>query len=163
MGVESVIQELGGYRDRAKDLSPVWRMIARDMMDLERKVFASRGAILGASWAPLSPRYAKWKARHYPGRPIMVRSGRLFASLTREGSPDMILIIKPDALVFGSARRVGRARKWFLAPIHQYPETARVPKRLLMPTKAQELPRGYFDRWISWIGKFITDQLKPPS
>lgn len=37
--------------------------------------FASQGGVFGAKWPALSPRYAARKARQYPGRGILVRSG----------------------------------------------------------------------------------------
>lgn len=38
------------------------------------------------SWAPLSVSYAKWKAAHFPGKPILERSGKLRAALTGPGA-----------------------------------------------------------------------------
>lgn len=34
----------------------------------------SQGGVFDARWPRLSPRYAAWKAKHYPGRPPLVRS-----------------------------------------------------------------------------------------
>lgn len=39
----------------------------------------------GGLWKPLSPTYAAWKAKHFPGMPIMRRTDRLFRSLTYDG------------------------------------------------------------------------------
>lgn len=41
------------------------------------EVFVSRGAIIGKPWKPLDDRYAASKARTFPGRPPMIRSGAL--------------------------------------------------------------------------------------
>lgn len=41
----------------------------------------------GPGWAPLSVRYAAWKAKHFPGAPLMRRSGDLEAALTTSNSP----------------------------------------------------------------------------
>lgn len=38
------------------------------------------------SWAPLSVSYAKWKAAHFPGKPILQRTGALKAALTGPGA-----------------------------------------------------------------------------
>lgn len=51
------------------------------------KQFDAEGAGPQAgSWAPLSVSYAKWKAAHFPGKPILERSGKLKAALTGPGA-----------------------------------------------------------------------------
>lgn len=39
------------------------------------------------AWAPLTPRYAEWKAKRYPGAPILEATGRLRSALTESSSP----------------------------------------------------------------------------
>ena len=41
------------------------------------EVFASRGRVIGKPWPSLNPSYAAWKARHFPGRPPLMRSGEM--------------------------------------------------------------------------------------
>lgn len=41
------------------------------------KPFVSRGSIFGKVWPDLKPSYAAWKAKKFPGTPILVRSGDL--------------------------------------------------------------------------------------
>lgn len=48
------------------------------------QVFASRGAVLGERWPPLSARYAVEKARRWPGRIPMIRTGLLNRSFRHE-------------------------------------------------------------------------------
>lgn len=64
-------------------------------------------------YAPLSPRYRAWKARRYPGRPILVVTGRTVRSMTDKSSRDFFSRVKARGrtLVFGS--------KYKLAGIHQ--------------------------------------------
>jgi hypothetical protein len=54
-------------------------------------VFASEGAT-GASgrWEPLSPRYAAWKRRAFPGRRILVLSGEMKAAFTTPSHPKYV-------------------------------------------------------------------------
>ncbi len=54
------------------------------------------------AWAPLSARYARYKARRYPGAPILVRSGRLRDALA-EITNDTIATIEPTRLVYGTS------------------------------------------------------------
>ena len=39
--------------------------------------FASRGSVFGTTWPDLNPQYESWKADHYPGKPILIRTGAL--------------------------------------------------------------------------------------
>lgn len=74
-----------------------------DMADtfgqIEARQFSSSGANSGG-WAALSPGYAAWKARHYPGKGVLVRSGALEASLT--GRPLGVEVITDDRALFGT-------------------------------------------------------------
>lgn len=54
-------------------------------------------------WAPLSPSYAAWKAKHYPGAPLLVRKGALRAALTDSGAPGARRDISDDSLAFGTS------------------------------------------------------------
>lgn len=55
-----------------------------------RRLFATEGASSGRGWPALSPAYAAWKRRHYPGRKIMVLTGRLRRSLTERGHAEHV-------------------------------------------------------------------------
>lgn len=51
------------------------------------KQFEAQGAgPVSGSWAPLSVSYAKWKQAHFPGKPILERTGKLKDALTGPGS-----------------------------------------------------------------------------
>jgi len=55
------------------------------------------------SWAPLSQSYAAWKAKHYPGAPILVRKGKLRAALTDSSAPGAKRDISGESLTFGTS------------------------------------------------------------
>lgn len=44
------------------------------------EVFASRGRVIAEPWAPLNDRYAAYKARRFPGRPPLIRTGLMIRS-----------------------------------------------------------------------------------
>lgn len=50
------------------------------------EVFASRGQAIGRRWPALNPKYAAWKARAFPGRPPMIRSGLLNSSFKHKST-----------------------------------------------------------------------------
>jgi morphogenesis family protein len=85
LGVDAAQRALDELARRMGDLSPVWRDILADWKSSQKQVFSSEGASIGAHWAPLSPRYAEWKARHY-GNQMLVRSGSLRAAAEGHGS-----------------------------------------------------------------------------
>ncbi len=65
------------------DNSPAFDHMADVLFTSETKQFQTEGKFASGGWAPLSPRYARWKAKHYPGRGILERTRRLKRSLTR--------------------------------------------------------------------------------
>lgn len=62
------------------DFRPAFRAMYEEYAKYEEAVFASEGSQGLGEWAPLSPAYAKWKAKHFPGRPILTRTGTLRAA-----------------------------------------------------------------------------------
>lgn len=67
------------------DFRPAWPEIERIFFRATLEQFDTEGA-RSTKWAPLSPNYAKQKARRFPGRQILVRTGRLKRSLSVIGS-----------------------------------------------------------------------------
>jgi phage gpG-like protein len=86
--------------DALDDASPAWEVIATSFQRAERRQFATEGAYASGGWAPLSPKYAAWKERHYPGQPILVLTGDLKRSLTER--PFGIEVIEPQRMRIGS-------------------------------------------------------------
>lgn len=56
------------------------------------ETMASQGGALGTRWARLSPRYAAWKARNYPGRPPLVRTGHMQKSYEFDAKDQSVTI-----------------------------------------------------------------------
>lgn len=54
--------------------------------------FASQGGVFGAPWQRLSPGYAIAKAGKYPGRPPLVKTGKMRNSFTHRSSKDSVII-----------------------------------------------------------------------
>lgn len=72
----------------------------------------------GSSFKPLSPQYAKWKRARYPGKPILVRTGRMLGALVVRATSTMFKLEfdNPDAArIAGYHQRGTRkmpARRW---------------------------------------------------
>lgn len=69
-------------RERTADISPALNVWVDDVAEEVALNFASEGERFGHAWAALSPKYAAWKAMHYPGKTILRREDRLYESLT---------------------------------------------------------------------------------
>jgi len=61
-------------------------------------IFATEGY---GQWAPLSPDYAQWKQRHYPGRKMLRLSNSYFKAATIKGARGNLCEIHPDKMIWG--------------------------------------------------------------
>jgi hypothetical protein len=59
------------------DLRPFWPRVSTLFISWMRQQFQSEGGFGGSKWAPLSPLYAQFKARVYPGKPILQATGAM--------------------------------------------------------------------------------------
>lgn len=75
--------------DNLKDFGRyVFPRVQTVLEEAEQQQFDARGKgpAIG-NWAALSTRYAKWKAVHYPAKPLLERSGQMREGLTSKSSP----------------------------------------------------------------------------
>ncbi len=91
---------LARFGDNLGDARALWDDLTNRFVRLERRQFATEGAYASGGWPELSPRYAHWKARHYPGKPILQRGGLLHESLTER--PLGVEVLEPGFMVIGS-------------------------------------------------------------
>lgn len=70
---------------------------------VERQFEARGGGPSHGAWTPLTTAYAAWKARRFPGMPLMERTGVLREALTRSSSPRAFREYSKDNYVFGTA------------------------------------------------------------
>ncbi len=83
LGLGSVKALIAGLLERLRSLRPAWGDVVREVWSGEAERFAAGG---DPAWPPLNPTYAAWKAKRFPGRPLLVRTGRLYRSLTGRGT-----------------------------------------------------------------------------
>ena len=89
------------YENTAKDLRTLWPRYVPHLQGILRENFRSkRNFPVGGAWKPLSRSYAAWKAKHFPGKPLLVRTGRLLRSLANKTS-DTIDIQEKTAFTYG--------------------------------------------------------------
>ena len=121
VGAERFIRGFNRYVEDIQDFSEAFELLYLDFLELEGRNFGAQGT--PAPWAALSPNYAKWKAKHAPGRPILVLRGDMRAALTsRTGASGQIKEIDGR----GKTARYGTSLK--IASYHQY-GTRHMPAR----------------------------------
>lgn len=158
-GYERADVGLTGAATKARDFRPFWRtVVAPWFFGRIQEQFASEGTAVGG-WAPLSPRYAAWKAKRYPGKTILRRTDRLMKSLTWTGAalatPEGIAIMTPDSATFGSSVFYGR--------FHQRgTRTMRQRRILYLPPDASVTLGKMLHRWAQdWFGGLVRSVAMP--
>lgn len=87
--------------------------------------FASKGTIYGEEWAPLDPQYRSWKARVFPGKPTLVRTGELSSGF--------------EFTATGNSVKIGNQVEYF--DKHQLGEG--VPQRIIMALNRNRAQAAY--------------------
>lgn len=103
---ETVIDRgISRFADGVADYRPVWSVIEDDFYAQVTDQFKTEGAEGGEKWPALSPAYAGWKEIHFPGMPILQRTGALQASLTSRTDANAVVVEERKHLTLGS--RIG--------------------------------------------------------
>lgn len=89
------------------------------------EIAQSEGSKVGEKWPALAPSTQAYKAKRFPGRPMMVRTGDLINSFTNDKSPRNIFRHRGNQITWGSRSPY--------AKYHQLGGTkkGRPPKRVL--------------------------------
>lgn len=130
------------------DMRDPLEKILHSLRAIEAEHFAKEGAAAGnAKWAPLSPAYKRWKDRHYPGQPIMQRSGELHRDLTQDG----VISLTDDELVYGPSstpRKDGRTNAEIAGWHHDGSGNNPVRYIVAVPEYAKHEWDQFFLTWI---------------
>lgn len=121
-GTQQVERKLHIAADHVSDFSPAFRDIKNSFIRYQRQEFATEGAYGGYAFAPLTPKYAKWKAKHHPGKRILEIGGDLRKSMTSGLQVAMSprrMIMRSDSTIAGfhqDGTSKMRARKMVAVP-----------------------------------------------
>jgi len=107
-GIATVDAAAARFNASMADFRPAWPAIVADFYQVEAAQFDSLGAAGGTGWAPLSAKYAQWKEKHFPGKPILEQSGKLRRSLTEAGAERAIARKGMKQLTLGSSSRLAQ-------------------------------------------------------
>ncbi|HWQ55679.1 MAG TPA: hypothetical protein VN442_18475 [Bryobacteraceae bacterium] len=113
------------FADGVTDYRPIWGVIEDDFYAQEKDQFKSEGAEGGERWQELSPEYAGWKEAHFPGKPILERTGDLVGSLTQPNHPMGVRIEERKTLTLGSRVPYGIYHQ-SIEPRHVLPRRAEI-------------------------------------
>lgn len=131
------------------DWTPFWNQYFSPLFyQREEELFASGGG--SAPWAALSPTYSKWKARHFPGRGILMASGALKTSLTRPFAAGAVYRPSAQGLLIGSSLPYARAHFTGTGPQSRGPK--KLPKR-----REMRIPWQFLSATAPVLKKWIRD------
>lgn len=138
-------EEVHGLLNRlvaiSDDWTPAWPDVRDEIWQIEKERFDSGGK---GEWAPLSPGYAAWKEKNYPGQPLLVREDILRSSLTGD---DYFSVVEMEPMGLTVGTNVP------YAAAHQY-GGGRLPARPVMDLddsdvgRVAQIMRQYLDRAV---------------
>lgn len=140
---------------QAADLSEPLGEMADVIIQAVREQFATEGAAgRGHRWKPLSDPYARWKQRHWPGRPILVRTGGMKGAMLNRQTA---VTITPHRMIYEPKSKIAgyhqRGATWVVLS-QDGPDLATLPARemiaLTMEQKRQAVDR-VFTRWVATL------------
>lgn len=141
---------------RPHDMRAISTQVDSRFMARERRLFATEGRSGGEAWPRLSEEYRRWKARRFPGRKIMQRTGRLRRSLTSKGGRHVLESTLPPRV----SVTVGTSVKYAAYHIDGSPiRNWNLPERdTLQHTRAQEIE--YLEVFSERYAKVILPRLE---
>lgn len=124
-----------------EDFRPVFEGMAEDFWEEEERIFDSEGP----GWRALSPKYAEWKFKHFPGKRIMERTGALKASLTEGFAEGSVFEVFPHQMVLGTSNPYAIYHQTGSIKVENHP-----PKRQLV-TLDNDLQTKWNHRMVDWL------------
>lgn len=130
------------WENQLDDSEPVFQAMAEQFGKTMTSQFRKQGGHSGSQWAPLSPAYAAWKQRLFPGKPILQLGGDLRDSLIKR--PFGVDEVWDKGMVVGTA-----------VPYATYHQngTDRMPARPIIGKPTQQEMKTFGDTLHSWVVK----------
>lgn len=109
---ERALGFFGEMRRSITDLRPLYEEVLEPAFYADREQdFASQGARVGG-WRELEANYRRWKAIHYPGKPILQLTGALKTSFTKQGAQGQVRRIDERTMTIGSNVVYANRQDW---------------------------------------------------
>lgn len=104
-GIAKFARTFTRFTEMVDDLSPLFTALGNDLTTrIIPDQFKTEGGQSGG-WQPLDAKYAARKAKEYPGKKILVRTGKLYEALT--GGEDSIWKVGKKNAEFGAKTNYG--------------------------------------------------------
>jgi phage gpG-like protein len=140
-GAEPFTRVLEKYGDNLGNAMPAFEAMAEYQVGtVNKRQFDEQGSVDTGKWSPLSPPYARFKARVRPGRPLLVFDGDLRKEMTVPGKG--VYEVGPKGMTVGTDISY--------AKYHQN-GTPNMPARPLIGTPREADKRQFekiLQRWI---------------
>lgn len=86
-GEEQYVRAFEVMDGELRTLRPALEQTAKHLVQVVGEQFLEEGAHgLGTKWRALNPAYERWKDEHYPGRPMLVRTGAMRQAFLVDGT-----------------------------------------------------------------------------
>lgn len=144
LGGAQIDRTLASCGEALEDMRPAWDILADRFAGAQKRQFKSEGAAGGDAWSPLSPKYAAWKMKHFPGQDILQLEGHLIRQLTMQ--PFGVDVREMNFAIFGTALPY--------AVYHQKGE-GDLPRRLVISLTNYEKRA-----WVKVIQQYLHDAMK---
>lgn len=100
-GLEQMGFALSRFGQDLSDWRRAWPMVSRAIERIEERLFAGEGSKgHRGKWAALSPKYAAWKSKHYPGQAILRLTDAMYDSLTKAGASMAVVEVSDPLKMF---------------------------------------------------------------
>lgn len=108
-GARELDRTLPGVLKRVSDWRPFFRKFLVEYRLTRVRLLRAEGAFDGEKrWPDLSAAYARWKAREYPGRTMLMRTGALARAAsypeTSETAQQLVIAIANDYAIYHQSR-----------------------------------------------------------
>lgn len=133
--ISSALQYIGGeISDFTKPLKATQDSLLKVYSGSQ---FSSSGSELGTPWQSLSSPYSEWKAKKYPGKGILVRTGKMQKAF------------KGDLTKFSTT--ITNPTSYFMYHQSNKPRKGSLPRRVMMKIdlKRQAEIFGYFTKFLN--------------
>ena len=125
VGLDDMKDDLKNIRKRMDDLRPVWPKVNASLKKYLIENFTAQGLPSGG-WKPLEAEYGSWKSARFPGAPLLVQSGALFAKVVK--GPDLDGGKRGATFSFGGE----------IAKFHQYGTTKMAKREIIFSPELWE-------------------------
>lgn len=139
-GIEEIVARIEEKVVRAQDFTPIFPKARAELALSTTANFTSNGLLVGG-WAPLDAEYGAWKMTRFPGAPPLVRTGKLFSSLTGENMANVS--IRPKSMTIGTDVEY--------AKFHQYGTTKMAKRKILFVPK--EFSMKFANDAAQWVNQ----------